>query len=452
MRVLLEQFAIGLDWSLYENKALAQRSAVESAAIAGKGRSRTCGRSIHDNRFVQGIGYFEADQVALTKQKLYGAALVIAEVYPSFIVYHELSDESVWFCAASNGEPLHSYDLITSRRQALQNFNDLHTTLQGVVVLGTHPVAVRTVEDLLEAQRHAKQLPKAALLQAPPGKYILPLMIVTLIMLVLGGGWIVYDRVVKAPSAGEEQARLAAMQLLIDQEAARLAEVERQKKLALVISAQREQGLDAPSPLAQWGVWRSFLSAIPPNVNGWSPAALDCLPARCTVSWRRGRAALPSSASTLPGEPGETTIDLVKTSFDLDAVALTHYPAKEAVDVAAFITDMASRQRNFTIAATAAEAEVSAIIPPELIRAEDAPVLIARDGGIDLVSDKMYMLSEALRRLVLPGVSLTSLQISDLKAGRVRSAVTLKARYRVMAEDAPVAATPSVAGVEGAAP
>lgn len=417
MDLIFDKFAIDLQWGLYDSKAVASRT-IEKGA-----KALLCGKSIYGKQYVQGHTLLPKPANVKT---VFSAALTVCQSHPTFIVLHEIDSERMWFCAASNGEPLAENDIVCTRGEAMSRYADLVTGLTDPVIIGDHPKATLSVFDVLGG--HIKPS-KEAKLVPPAGNLVFVLLAILIAAPVLaGGGWFV--KTVFFSDNVDESALLAMQQALITQQQAE-AEAARVEALRLAVEQSRASVLWAIDPFSQWQSWYRFLTSLPISHNGWKPSDVSCTPDQCSVTWQRLEGVYPSSMDTLPGQLMPSgDVASATTTFPLDTLTVAEHPVDAGVDLARYLTDVSSvAQQGISWTVQPLLSEISATVEPSLLQPEQPAPLVGREGALTLSGNSVIGMTETMAKLRLPGIYLTTLSIAGFNQTQPLS-FAIEGRYR----------------------
>jgi len=416
MLTIRDDLAIGLRWTTYETKAVAQR------ALKGTTKLLVAGKM---NRQTYSLGVQEGELPYFGKP-MYSAALAIADVFENFIIYHPYHDDLVWFCAVSNGEPLTDLDTLCTPRQAEAHLADMRSTLTNPTIIGEHPLATLPLVEVMDMVAKPSKLCRVHSMANQSRTRMAGL--VGLLLLV--AGVVGYGAI--GNSSEENQAAIQAAQDALSQQKRAEAEAARLRKVAELTAAARASAMDAINSQQLWRVWHDFIVTTPISRHGWSADAINCTIAQCGVTWKRKMGVLPSTVKLLPGTlvPGDTK-DSAVTNFPIVTPPIIH-PNTQPGDIANYVADLAVLKSGVTWAFGPLSNDIRAPIPADMIKDGETPAIIAREGTLTVSSTSMLSLSHAMTRIDLPGVSLNTMAVSGFKGGVTPATITVTGAYRAV--------------------
>lgn len=409
LRLLRENLAIGVEWTLHESKALARRS------LSGRRHLKVVGKSV-DGEYLQGV----VEQPGW-RSTVQSAAWLLAETGETIIVYHRLDDGLVWMCGVSNGSPNAGYDQVVTPAEADKLFTDLTSTWTKPMIIGDEPGAIMPLNVFLD--RPGLLNAKSAVMENPHAKLIKS----GLFLVGVAAVFVLYfigDVAVKAAAA-----RTAENQAIIIQAQQKKAEEQHRKALQAAVDEARSKIFEQPDMLQQYGIWHDFLRQVPLSVNGWRPQSVNCVPAECQVSWKKELKALPSDVKNLPGRLGAQSETEATTSFELPQASPRLDPPTPG-DITTYLVDMAATSLQVAFRVLPPSQDIIPQLPPPFTG--QSTTAIGREGTFEVVNGSPVVLAIFLPKIAKPGVLLRAMKVPTFNGGKSSSPITLEGAYRVV--------------------
>lgn len=314
------QYAIGMEWSDCEDASAAKTHIKDHKQPYLKVAADPSGASK-----AVAVGLFEPSKA----RNLLSCSMAVGLVEPDVIIFHKLSDESVWIAVLHSGLPYSGMEHIlpVEKAQELLREQMLYTSL----VIGDMPGS-KNLNDVLsqfeswasEGRLTKQQVASIQVLQpSSTTRLVLYAALVLSLAAAVTTGWWLYQRFL-SDAATRKNALSKLSQTRAEQEK---LEEERQRRIAQFnsqVAAKREEmsrGLAGPQ--ATWQAWDNVRRKIPLTVNGYVPQVMECTLQKCTVTWGAqgpdvrmvDRAAIPNWIETL-----EPTLE-AKSEYALPAIA-----------------------------------------------------------------------------------------------------------------------------------
>lgn len=399
---------VGIEWTLHDSVSEAKKAAAAKKHVL-------VARKVISGECVQGL--CKAPPKA---NKLQAGALLAAAVANDVLIYHRLGNGSVWICAVREGIPLPGYDVVADEESAKATLAEVMSYVPNAEVYGDLSGAKGSLHDLFAQLTPADR--KTAALRAP-ANLVLVLSIMVAILLVAVIGLFIYQYLKQRMAASGP----IAAQLQVDQDV-------RRARLAFETEAKqaRQSFLHTPSPSRQFEIWYDVLRNLPVSANGWTPGSFNCDLAACQVLWRRNERALPSTVAYLPGDATDQafnpTLNESTTRFSIATLAPVAHDAKR-IETHKYFRDIAAGAGQFRLTVGPTQTDVK-VTPPEQAQGSE-PVSLGLEGSWRASGTNPLIAPEFLRKIELPGVSLTAISIKNLDLGRASYTIELEGRYRV---------------------
>jgi hypothetical protein len=288
-------FAIGVSWHLSQDKndvrALLKEHSNQSKLTV----------NIDGNTWVA----FGNDTAA------YAAALVIAQIYPDIIIAEQLENNKVWLCAINKGAPAPGRDIIIDagemRELIMEWMNYFPASMVYGDIEGSRGTSAELWEIILAAidqkQIDKKQLSSFKLQLGLSPKRVKKTMFIIVAVIVFGMPmWYLLKptavSIVQAQQR-EEQKR--------QQEVLRLAEIEKQKQIALQVKEMKakivaiKNNIVAAQHASYLDSWLGHYKSLPTSFRGYKPVTVKCTASTCDTVWRAMGKTLAADRSKLPG-------------------------------------------------------------------------------------------------------------------------------------------------------
>lgn len=306
------KLAIGLDWSLQENKAEAKRAA--------KLCSATLSVPMGDKIVLAGT----EDAAGKTKGLL-SAGAFIGLLYPAAIVAYEIPDSSLaWFCAIKDGYPIPGGDSIIERSELRSAVASASAWNNGSIIgsVNGSSLTLQTAFDEVEASIASRAIDKKSLASTSlvPGgfttKHLMMALLLTVLIVAIGIGSVFYQRHL----ANQKNLELALKQMMLRekdrlaQEAKIKASIERFKEQVEKARAQFEGSTPTTE---QWSACDEIRRGLPLSLYGYVPEKLTCdfKIGKATLRWNQsdkniriaGRERLPGITNAFQTEAAPTS-------------------------------------------------------------------------------------------------------------------------------------------------
>jgi hypothetical protein len=285
-----KRFAVGMTWSDHLNMAAAK------ASWKAEGKPYVFAETISQQD--EGGSHFQTIAVGLyagekVRGAVYSAAMAIGLVEPNTIICQSLTGDRVWFAVVHTGVPYAGHDAIVSHEEADSLLKDqiaFNSTVIGDVTGAKMSLdeALGLLDSQISDGRIQKQQMTAIALHQPPSMARIALQSGLALSLIAAAaaGWWIYDTQLRSASA--RNAALSRMtktqeeQRRIEEQRKRLIDQYNAQVAAKTAVLELAQG----GPLDQWHAWEEVRRSLPLTLNGYTPDTMECVPAKCTVTWK----------------------------------------------------------------------------------------------------------------------------------------------------------------------
>lgn len=278
-------YAIGLTWSVEPTKAKIRERLKEAPGASYVRVDK------HSKDADAHLGLFKGR----IKGTVYSAALAIAAVEPSCIVYESIADDTVWVCVLVNGLPLPGLDTLVKPEEGQKILHD-HIA-HAEVIIGDEAGSKSTVADVLDRfdaylaskQLSRKQLDSITLKNQP--RLIVRLMLAAGLAAgaVAVAGGLAYVNHLREQNRLNELNLQRIAQSAEEAERERLARERRIQQFRDQVQQQREALSSAVGVAAlRWNQWEDLRRSLPVSNFGYRPDTLECTESACIVTWVSG--------------------------------------------------------------------------------------------------------------------------------------------------------------------
>lgn len=278
-------YAIGLTWSVEPTKAKIRERLKEAPGASYVRVDK------HSKDADAHLGLFKGR----IKGTVYSAALAIATVEPSCIVYESIADDTVWVCVLVNGLPLPGLDTLVRPEEGQKILHD-HIA-HAEVIIGDEAGSKSTVADVLDRfdaylaskQLSRKQLDSITLKNQP--RLIVRLMLAAGLAAgaVAVAGGLAYVNHLREQNRLNELNLQRIAQSAEEAESERLARERRIQQFRDQVQQQREALSSAVGVAAlRWNQWEDLRRSLPVSNFGYRPDTLECTESACTLTWVSG--------------------------------------------------------------------------------------------------------------------------------------------------------------------
>jgi len=304
IRINNRKLVIGLEWSFHDSRrelrSVLRRDKVTAACII----------ATEEGLFT---GVIKAERPGRSPH--HAAAILAGRLCPDSLIYHQIDDESVWVCAIREGLPLPGTDRICPVADAEQQLAELAGYQSEAVVLGTHPAARQSLEQLLdEPEKTDWQYARLKPVQSQTTVWLTA----SLIIATVAVAYQLYD---------DPSEAMPDLPLLVSSpiELSNIVPEKSAPDPARITAARERALLEWQMAQADIGdmseQWLALLTQLPVSHLGYRPVRMNCRLDICIVDWQwNGNRFFAEAMLSLPGERVQTSQqshDRVQTSFTL---------------------------------------------------------------------------------------------------------------------------------------
>lgn len=299
------KLAIGLEWSFHDSqrelRAALRRDKVTAACIITTEEGVFTG-VVNDER---------------PGRSQHAAAILAGRLCPDSLIYHQLDEESVWVCAIREGLPLPGTDRVCPIADAEQQLAELAGYQTEAVLLGSHPAARQSLEQLLEEPEKTDwQYARLKPVQGRTTTWLTVSLIITTA--------VVAYQLYEAPTEV-----MPVLPSLVNSpiELVDIVPAKSAPDPALINAARESALLEWQMAQADIGTiseqWLTLLTQLPVSHIGYRPVRMNCRLDICIVDWQwNGNRFFAEAMLSLPGELLPTSLQnhaRVQTRFTLEA-------------------------------------------------------------------------------------------------------------------------------------
>lgn len=325
-------FVFGLDWRIAQDRNDLKSILAEGEKPVAKIVQKT------DSGLLAGIAYEPV------KERSLPAAMVLAQMFESAVVFVPLDDQLAWLCAVQDHLPVPGKDLVLPVENANDEALALASLFPTATLIGEIPGAAITAEDLwqgfesfLEDKESRKKLCKAWIARTKTAADHFRLALIVLLPVAAGTGYILWKQH-EAERLARERAQQAAQVVQAppeDMSAKERAERLKRAKEQFVERIRQSHGaLIARIVPPEMPDWADALSKTPSKMLGYSAEKMQCTKNVCMIEWKGRKETgvkdtkiedivlaeekylLPGNVSAKDGYESQSSINIGRIMFD----------------------------------------------------------------------------------------------------------------------------------------